>query len=157
TGGTRRQIRELDKPTDFFGFEIGKFKIVERTIGHVALQIGFLSDQRTASEADREKTIATIADALAIYEQKFGPYPLDTLSVATTRYGFAQGFLGFVTLADGIVQGIALDGTDALDQRRIVAHELAHQWWGNLVGWARDGDVWLSESLANYSASIFRN
>jgi hypothetical protein len=155
-GARRRQVRVLDKPAEFFGFEIGKYKVIERPIGHIALQIGFLSDQRTASDADREKTIATIADALAIYEQKFGPYPLDTLTVATTRYDFAQGFLGFLTLADGIVQGISGSESDALDQRRIVAHELAHQWWGNLVGWSRDGDVWLSESLANYAASIYR-
>jgi hypothetical protein len=154
--GGRRQVRQLDKPSAFFGFEIGKFKIVERTLGHVALTIGFLSDQRTASASEREAAIATITAALSTYEERFGPYPLDELTVATTRYGFAQGFLGFVTLADDVVQGVDITDTAALEKRRLIAHELAHQWWGNLVGWASDRDVWLSESLANYAAAFFR-
>jgi tetratricopeptide (TPR) repeat protein len=156
TGSVRRQVRQLDKPSAFFGFEIGKFKVVERGLGHVALTIGFLTDLHTASESERETTIATIAAALATYEERFGPYPLDELTVATTRHEFAQGFLGFVTLADDLVQGVDGDGAGPLDQRRIIAHELAHQWWGNVVGWTSDRDVWLSESLANYSAALFR-
>ena len=154
--GGVRQVRQLDKPSRFFGFEIGKFKVVERTLGHVALTLGFLSDQRTASASEREATVATIADAFSTYEERFGPYPLDELTVATTRYGFAQGFLGFVTLADDIVQNVDLTETMALEKRRLMAHELAHQWWGNLVGWASDRDVWLSESLANYAAAFYR-
>lgn len=156
TGRVQRQVRQLDKPSAFFGFEIGKFKVVERALGHIALTIGFLTDLRTASEAEREATIATIGAALATYEERFGAYPLDELTVATTRHEFAQGFLGFVTLADDLVQDVDGSGVDAVNQRRIIAHELAHQWWGNVVGWASDRDVWLSESLANYAAAVFR-
>ena len=155
-GDVRRQVRELTKPSAFFGFELGKFKVVERQFGHVAVTVGFLSDQRTASESEREATVATIGDALTTYEERFGPYPLDTLCVATTRYGFAQGFLGFVTLADGLVQDVEGSDAGALEKRRIIAHEVAHQWWGNLVGWKSDSDVWLGESLANYSAALYR-
>jgi hypothetical protein len=35
------------------------------------------------------------------------------------------------------------------------AHEVAHQWWGHLVGPATYRDAWLSESLAEYSAMMF--
>jgi hypothetical protein len=34
----------------------------------------------------------------------------------------------------------------------VVAHETAHEWWGDLVGWSGYRDQWLSEALANYSA-----
>jgi hypothetical protein len=156
-GHLHRQVRELDKPSAFFGFEIGKFKVVERPLGHIALTIGFLSDLRTASEAEREATIDTIGKALATYETRFGPYPLDYLNVATTRHEFAQGFLGFVTLWDDLVQDVDTDHPGTLNKRSVIAHELAHQWWGNVVGWASDDDVWLSESLANYAAAVFRH
>src|SRR5262249_49872480 len=33
-------------------------------------------------------------------------------------------------------------------------HELAHQWWGHLVGWRTYHDVWLSEGFAEFSASL---
>jgi len=152
----RRQVRVLDKPSQFFGFELGKYKIVKRQLGHVALTIGFLGDWGAASEAEKDATIGTIWDALATHEENFGPYPLDHLSVATTRHGFGQGFLGFVTIPDDFVRRIEESRPAALDHRRLIAHELAHQWWGSLVGWKSDRDVWLSESIANYAAIFFR-
>jgi aminopeptidase N len=36
-----------------------------------------------------------------------------------------------------------------------LAHEIAHQWWGQGVTWARYRDHWLSEGLAQYSAALF--
>jgi aminopeptidase N len=35
---------------------------------------------------------------------------------------------------------------------QMVAHETAHQWWGDLVNWAGYRDQWIMEALANYSA-----
>jgi len=35
---------------------------------------------------------------------------------------------------------------------QIPAHEAAHQWWGDLIGWSTYRDQWLSEGLANYCA-----
>jgi aminopeptidase N len=37
----------------------------------------------------------------------------------------------------------------------IIAHEIAHQWWGNLVGWQTYHDQWLSEGLASYASALF--
>jgi len=34
----------------------------------------------------------------------------------------------------------------------VIAHETAHQWWGDLVGWDSYRDQWLSEALADYSS-----
>ena len=39
-----------------------------------------------------------------------------------------------------------------LIQRSIPAHETAHQWWGDLIGWSSYRDQWFSEGLASYSA-----
>ncbi len=37
----------------------------------------------------------------------------------------------------------------------MIAHEIAHQWWGNLLGWQTYHDQWLSEGLASYAAALF--
>src|SRR5262249_17767177 len=95
-------------------------------------------------------------DALTTYEAKFGPYPLDTLTVATTWQSFAQGFLGYVTLAHPVVTNVAERSIDAVADTQLVAHELAHQWWGNRVGWASYRDQWLSEALASFAAAVWR-
>jgi hypothetical protein len=36
-----------------------------------------------------------------------------------------------------------------------LAHEIAHQWWGQAVGWRNYHDQWLSEGLAQYFAALF--
>ncbi|HET7841541.1 MAG TPA: M1 family aminopeptidase, partial [Terriglobia bacterium] len=37
----------------------------------------------------------------------------------------------------------------------VAVHEMAHQWWGHLVGWKTYHDQWLSEGFAEFSASLF--
>ena len=36
-----------------------------------------------------------------------------------------------------------------------LAHELAHQWWGQAVGWANYHEQWLSEGFAQYFAALY--
>jgi aminopeptidase N len=36
-------------------------------------------------------------------------------------------------------------------------HEVAHEWWGNLVGWSSYRDQWICESISNYLAVLFAN
>jgi len=38
-----------------------------------------------------------------------------------------------------------------------LAHEIAHQWWGQGVGWANYHEQWLSEGLAQYFAALYAN
>lgn len=37
----------------------------------------------------------------------------------------------------------------------VTPHEVSHQWWGHIVGWASYHDQWLSEGFADFSAGIF--
>lgn len=39
--------------------------------------------------------------------------------------------------------------------QEVAPHEVAHQWWGHLVGWCSYHDQWLSEGFADFSASLF--
>jgi hypothetical protein len=38
-----------------------------------------------------------------------------------------------------------------------IAHELAHQWWGQAVGWRNYHEQWLSEGFAQYFAALYAN
>lgn len=161
-GDTAVTRHRLDQRAFAFSFEIGKFKIVERQIGHVALRVAFSKSSMVLDNGARDEVVDTLEKSLAFYEARFGPYPLDYLTVVTVPRGFSQGFLSFLTLSHytlalpanaWVVRGPA--DTREEQRRETVAHELAHQWWGNMVGWYNYRDQWLSEALATFSATTF--
>ena len=45
-------------------------------------------------------------------------------------------------------------GTDNF-WRYVAPHEIAHQWWGHIVGWDSYHDQWMSEGFAEFSASLY--
>jgi aminopeptidase N len=47
----------------------------------------------------------------------------------------------------------AINGT--LDYETLMAHELSHHWWGNLVTCRTAGDMWINEGLASYCEALF--
>jgi hypothetical protein len=155
--GTRWERRTLPLPGFGFSFEVGHFKVETAQAGHVALRFAFSSGTAWAGRAAREEVMKAAADSLQFYEEKFGPYPLDELTVTTANRDFSQGMLGFVTLSDTVLNGLgiwgAIFGQD--DRRLVVAHEIAHQWWGDQVGWTGYRDQWISEAMANYSALLY--
>lgn len=153
--------RTLDLQAMGFTFEVGKFDVVTDRTGHVDLVFGF-QGYEALSPSDRTRVIETVKKSLTLFEQTFGPYPLDYLNIATVDRGFSQGYLSMVTLARGAVEGPGdRKGPERWLQRiqeqadMTVAHELSHQWWGNWIGWGSYRDQWLSEALASYSAFLY--
>jgi len=156
------EIRALEVPADFVSFEIGDFDLVERQVGHVKVSVAFNRGSATPAKQVEQEVVDTLQAALQFYEDKFGAYPLDYLTVVTIPRGFSQGFLGFLTLADDLLYlrspfapGTGVENYTSRLRMETVAHELAHQWWGNLVGWKSYRDQWLSEALAHYSVVLY--
>jgi aminopeptidase N len=86
--------------------------------------------------------------ALEFYTEHIGPYPYEKLASVQ-----ATGFDGGMELASAIFYGErAVRGREQSD---LVAHEVAHQWFGDSVTERDWDDVWLSEGFATYFALLF--
>jgi len=107
--------------------------------------------------------VADIASqAVQFYSGLFGPYPYARLAISQAPGSFGQGWpelvylptLSFLPKTERSEMGLSRKGGDPLGPV-IIAHEIAHQWWGNLLGWQTYHDQWLSEGLASYAAALF--
>ncbi len=102
-----------------------------------------------------------IADAYARFAAIFGPPPLKELTASPIPGEFGQGFPGLLYLSTRsyLPQHAANASpkeveTELFFSQVLHAHEVAHQWWGNLVTFSTYQDEWLQEALANYSALL---
>ena len=93
----------------------------------------------------------------------FGPPPLRTITVAPIPGAFGQGFAGLVYLstmayldpAERVLGSSHTQFEQTFYSELMHAHEIAHQWWGNVVTTSDQQDDWLMEALANYSALLY--
>jgi hypothetical protein len=149
--GRQWQRRRLDVAANHVSFEVGRFDVVTEEVGHIELTVAFNKIRGKVEPESKRQTVAALKGALLYYESLFGSLPVDHLTVVTVERGFSQGFLGFLTLSHSL-----FDWHHGQTGRlETLAHEMSHQWWGNLVGWAGYRDQWLSEALADYSAVLF--
>jgi hypothetical protein len=155
--GRQWERRTLDFPSSAFSFEVGRFLKDTFQAGHVAVTVAYDPEGRSLDMEIREEIRNAVRDSLLYFEESYGRYPLDDLVVVTVPRDFSQSHLGFVTLSNLMMADFDVYATTlgVEDRRTVIAHEIAHQWWGHLVGWLSYRDQWFTEALANFSALQF--
>src|SRR5262249_45621968 len=102
--------------------------------------------------------------SVRIYDKWFGRAPYGRLAVTQQPdFGFGQSWPGLVYLPlsaflDATQRWQLLGGISGSMNnfiQEVTPHEVAHQWWGHMVGWATYRDQWLSEGFADFSAGLF--
>ena len=115
------------------------------------------------SPTDALKSLAREVDSsINFYEKYSGPFPFQHLAVSQIPGAFGQGWPGLLYLSTysylppeaqervGLNSAVQEAFTDI-----IPVHEVAHQWWGNVVSWSSYRDQWIDEGLSVYLALLF--
>ncbi len=166
-----------DVPTPVAGFNCGDYKKKERideTTNHhlEAYATGEAPDYLRAADGSNILSPSSMADNVLIdtlnsmraFELWFGKLPYDRIAVTQQpAFNFGQSWPTLIYLPVSAF----LDSTrrwqllgrnafkfgEFIDE--VTAHEVSHQWWGHLVGFASYHDQWLSEGFADFSAGLF--
>jgi aminopeptidase N len=133
-------------PTYLVTLQIGPYTEAAIDLAGVPGRLVHPASLRRRVQAD----FALLGDMMAAFTRAFGPYPFPAYTIVVTQDELeipleAQGM--------GIFGANHIDGVGSLE--RLVAHELAHQWFGNSVGLAGWQHIWLNEGFACYAEWIW--
>jgi len=129
--------------------------------------VGARNTVRLNVEANRRQesrgrdAIGTAADILRLYSSLTGDVPYDSMTLAMVEDdvpgGHAPGYFAMVNNPPP-VQPFSFRNDPASFQgfpEFFLAHEIAHQWFGQAVGWKNYHEQWLSEGFAQYFAALY--
>ena len=91
------------------------------------------------------RALSVTPDVLRFLQERLGPYPFDAYGTIVMPF-----LLGFVLEN----QTLSLHGLHTISPD-IIAHEAAHQWFGNSVALQDWSDIWLNEGFATYLHMMF--
>jgi len=139
------------KITNFLGFASGRYKTKSLRTGKTNIK----AYVHPSHDKNIDLMLNTASESLKYFEQAYGPYPFSQLNlVEIPNRAFARAYPATIYIAEHV--GLKEDltqgsGPDNLSY--LIAHEVAHQWWGHQLASAKvEGAVLLIETLADYSA-----
>jgi hypothetical protein len=160
------------------GFNYGMFKKKEVLDPETGYNIEFYANEnvqggmRRADEVASMNTMGMAGSMLAdaqnatrLYNAYFGKLPFNRLALTqqpAPNFGQAWPtlvYMPFTAFLDPTQRYMATGGNiNAATNdffKYVAPHEIAHQWWGHMVGWKSYRDQWMSEGFAEFSASLY--
>ena len=146
--GRRTVVWKTDQPVDLFNIVAGKYAVKEGE--------GTAIYYHPEHDYNIEEMSAALDAARKYYSEWFYPFPWDLLKISEfpAFANYAQGFPTNITFSEG-VGFLAKSDPRSHVAFMVVAHEAAHQWWGNLLmPGSGPGAQFLSEGMSHYATTL---
>lgn len=153
--GDDREVHTIvqDFPTDSHSFVMGTYEEARIPFGDEGQWIRTLTRPDPSLRREIPILLDDVRDILDFYSDRYGPFLFPKMEVGQidNNAGAAFGWPALLWIPDGML-GNAGRGYDEVERRALLAHELGHQWFPDIMmnndGWA----AWLSEGFAEYSS-----
>jgi hypothetical protein len=164
-----------ETPLAVAGFNFGRFKTQELTDEQTKYKVegyavpdmpDYLRNTGIGGMAPSAligRSLVEAQNSMRIFTHYFGPLPYGRISITQQpQPNFGQSwptlvYMPLLAYMDAtqrwMLLGINNRLTEFIDE--VNSHEVAHQWWGHIVGWSSYHDQWLSEGFAFFSAGLY--
>jgi aminopeptidase N len=154
-GGTRTYYWSQTQPHPAYlvSVVVGEYEHIRESYDRLPVDYYVYRNRKQAGR----KLFANTVKMIRFFEERFGyayPYPKYAQILVDDFLYSAMENTSATTMTDRCLldERAEID----IDYDDIVAHELAHQWWGDLVTCKDWTQIWLNESFATYAESLWR-
>lgn len=139
--------QDYETPTYTYGFAIGSFNNFD--VKYREISLNYYSKNHTSDEL--ETIFSKTSDMIEFFEERSGISYIQNSYSQILIGNHYQEMSGFAVLSDSYGELVLRDSTET----NLISHELAHQWWGNLITCESWNHFWLNEGFATFMSAAY--
>ena len=146
--------QSLPIPIYTFGFVLGKFQTAVDSYKGSTLSYLFRTKEKSNFDTkDIKKIFVDVPDMVQFFEEKSGvALPNNAYKYIFVDGAIAQEAAGFSLIGERYGHTVLQD----INENWFIAHELAHEWWGNSITCANFSHFWLNEGLVQFLVAAYK-
>jgi len=144
-----------EKPIQWAVVLAGRYEVAEEERNGVKIRVATYAIKNPRGVKQLTDLAATV---IGYYQEFLGPFPFPEYNIIEINdYGFGQAPPGILFITSEAFNPLLGDMNQLFSQgiNERFAHEIAHQYWGQVVKMPSDEEQWLTEAFAEYCAAVF--